>query len=44
MANHLGEFFRSRRVEWKLSLGQLACVAGYRNVNKGVRRILQFEQ
>ena len=44
MARHLGEFFRSRRIEQGLSLGQLARLAGYRNVNKGVRRILRFEQ
>jgi len=44
MTNYLGEFFRSRRVEWQLSLGQLARLAGYRNLNKGMRNILRFER
>lgn len=34
MTNHLGDFFRRRRVERGLSLGQLAGLAGYRNVDK----------
>ena len=44
MASHLGEFFRSRRIEQGLTIGQVARLAGYCNVNKGIRRILQFER
>lgn len=44
MASYLNEFFRSRRIEQGLSLGQLARLAGYGNANKGIRRILQFER
>lgn len=40
---HLGRFFRQRRVEIKLSLGQLAERAGYRNLNRGSNRIKTLE-
>lgn len=43
MTNTLGNFFRNRRIEKGLSLGQLARLARYKNTNKGVRRILHFE-
>lgn len=44
MSNTLGTFCRDRREELGLTLGELARMLGYRNVNKGVRRILQLER
>ena len=41
--SHLGDFFRNRRFEKKLSLGQLARLMGYSNVTKGANRIQTFE-
>ena len=41
--NHLGKFFRARRVEKGFSLRQLAALAGYQNLNKGSNRIQRFE-
>jgi transcriptional regulator with XRE-family HTH domain len=43
MMSHLGDFFRARRVEQGLSLGQLARILGYRNVTRGSNRIKTFE-
>lgn len=41
--SHLGEFFRRRRAEKGLGLGDLARLLGYRNVTKGANRIRAFE-
>lgn len=41
--SHLGEFFRNRRFEKGLSLGQVARLLGYQNVTKGCNRIQAFE-
>jgi transcriptional regulator with XRE-family HTH domain len=41
--SHLGEFFRKRRAERKLSLGQVSRLLNYRNVTKGCNRIQAFE-
>ena len=41
--SHLGDFFRARRLERKLTTGQLARLAGYRNVSRGSNRIQRFE-
>lgn len=41
--SHLGDFFRARRVEKGLTTGQLACIAGYRNLSRGSNRIQTFE-
>ena len=42
-SNHLGHYFRSRRLEQGLSLGEAARRLGYINISKGARRIQQFE-
>jgi hypothetical protein len=41
---NLGSFIRSERVGRGLTLGQLARLVGYRNLNKGARRIACLEQ
>ena len=41
--NHLGKFFRARRVEKGMSLRELAALAVYQNLNKGTNRIQRFE-
>jgi len=41
--SHLGQFFRRRRAERGLGLGDLARLLGYRNVSKGANRIRAFE-
>jgi transcriptional regulator with XRE-family HTH domain len=41
--SHLGEYFRERRVERNLTLGQLARLLGYQNLSKGSNRISSFE-
>jgi transcriptional regulator with XRE-family HTH domain len=41
--SHLGDFFRERRNERGLSLGQLAGIVGYQNVSRGSNRIHKFE-
>jgi hypothetical protein len=41
--SHLGDFFRARRLECKLTTGQLARLAGYRNLSRGSNRIQRFE-
>jgi hypothetical protein len=41
--SYLGDFFRARRVERKLTTGQLARLAGYRNLGRGSNRIHRFE-
>lgn len=40
----LGQHFRRRREERKLRLSKVAGLAGYRNITKGVNRILEFER
>lgn len=42
-SNHLGRYVRSRRLGRGLSLGGTARRLGYRNINKGARRIQQLE-
>ena len=42
--SHLGNFFHNQRLLMNLSLGQVARLVGYRNVNKGARRIIRLEQ
>lgn len=42
-SNHLGRYFRSRRLERGLSLGGAARRLGYLNLNKGARRIQELE-
>ena len=44
MSTHLGEHFRKRRLEKGFSLTQVARMAGYTNIPKGIRRIETFEQ
>lgn len=41
--SHLGKFFRNRRNERKLSLGQVARLLGYQNASKGANKIQSFE-
>jgi len=43
MSNHLGNYFRDRRSKHGYSLGQLARLAGYKNVSKGANKIARFE-
>lgn len=42
--NKLGEYLRDNRVKQGLTLGQLARMVGYRNINKGERRITALER
>ncbi len=42
--NKLGDFLRAERLKRGLSLGQLARLAGYKNLSKGARRILALER
>ena len=44
MKSHLGSHFRETRIAKGLSLGQLARRVGYKNINKGCRRIATFER
>jgi transcriptional regulator with XRE-family HTH domain len=44
MMSKLGDFLRAERLKQGLSLGQLARLVGYRNLNKGARRILALER
>jgi transcriptional regulator with XRE-family HTH domain len=44
MPNHLGTYFRERRQQQGLTLGQLARMVGYRNVSKGSNKIVRFER
>jgi hypothetical protein len=41
---NLGSFIRAERVGRGLTLGQLASLVGYRNLNRGARRIICLEQ
>ncbi len=41
--SHLGDFFRQRRIERKLTFGQLARMIGYQNLSRGSNRIQAFE-
>jgi hypothetical protein len=41
--SQLGEYFRRRRSERGLGLGDLACFLGYRNRSKGANCIRAFE-
>jgi transcriptional regulator with XRE-family HTH domain len=43
MTSHLGSYFRQRRLQRGLSLGELARLVGYRNVSKGSNKITRFE-
>ena len=43
MFTRLGWYFRAKRQCRGLTLSALARLVGYRNVRKGVRRILRFE-
>jgi transcriptional regulator with XRE-family HTH domain len=42
--NNLGDFLRVERFKQGLSLGELARLVGYRNINKGIRRITALER
>lgn len=42
--SHLGDYFHCERKCRMLTLAQVARLVGYRNINKGVRRLLLFEQ
>lgn len=42
--NHLGRYFRSRRLQENLSLGETARRLGYINISKGARRVQQLEE
>jgi transcriptional regulator with XRE-family HTH domain len=44
MSNHLSDYFRERRQQRGLSLGELARLLGYKNVSKGANRISRFER
>ena len=41
--SHLGDAFMARRLDRKLTTGQLARLAGYRNLTRGANRIHGFE-
>ena len=41
--SYLSDHFRKKRQALRLSIAQLARQAGYRNINKGVRRVQEFE-
>jgi hypothetical protein len=41
--SHLGDAFKTRRLDRKLTTGQLARLAGYRNLTRGANRISGFE-
>ena len=43
MTSHLGKYVRRQRERQGLNRGQLARSLGYRNISKGVRRILDLE-
>jgi len=43
MTTHLSRYFKKRRLEMKLRLGELAKTLGYRNISKGARRVDAFE-
>jgi len=40
----LGDFLRSERLKQGFALGDVARLVGYRNINKGVRRIMALER
>jgi len=42
-ASHLGQYVRQRREAMGLNRGQLAARIGYRNLTKGIRRIMNLE-
>ena len=42
--SHLGDAFMAGRLERKRTLGQLARLAGYRNLTRGANRIHGFER
>ena len=44
MSSRLGDYFRKVRLAKGMTLGRLARLVGYRNVNKGCRRIDTFEK
>src|SRR5437764_904655 len=44
MANRLAWYFRAKRQRQGLTVEALAAKLGYRNIRKGCRRILRFEQ
>src|ERR687894_225055 len=41
--SHLGDYFRNRRIAWKLTLSQVARLIGYQNLSRGCNRIKAFE-
>jgi hypothetical protein len=41
--SHLGDFFKSRRQEMGLNLGQLTRLLGYQNLSRGCNKIKAFE-
>src|SRR3954454_21930950 len=41
--SHIGDFFRGRRQEMGVTTGELARSVGYRNLNKGKKRLQTFE-
>ena len=41
--SHLGDYFRNRRIAWKLTLSQVARLLGYENLSRGCNRIKAFE-
>jgi transcriptional regulator with XRE-family HTH domain len=43
MASRLGWYYRQKRLRLGLTVETLAVRLGYRNVRKGVRRLLRFE-
>ena len=43
MTTHVAAYFRKRRLEKGLRLGEVARTLGYRNVSKGARRVDTFE-
>jgi hypothetical protein len=44
MSSHLGKYFKEKRLAVGLTLGKLAGMMGYRNINRGCRRIRQVEE
>jgi hypothetical protein len=43
LMRHLGDYFRARRLERAMNTSHLAQTVGYKNLNKGRRRIQTFE-
>jgi transcriptional regulator with XRE-family HTH domain len=43
MSSHLGQYFKQRRIAADITSGKFAALIGYRNLNKGCRKIQGLE-